>query len=186
MGDIKEQYIKKTIDWMLKNKKKCIIPILIILFGAILIYPILDANFLAYSRIEKRVHIMQEVTKIDLDRVYQDPLLNKEYEDILHEMEMQKSRSINNIITVAQDDSQIVKRNKFISGGLLLWIIAACIPFMDTFNSIASKVGGFIIVIVIGFVLAWIGILIPTIFNEWVNYIGWPAIQLITIIVLCT
>ncbi|MDD3231088.1 MAG: hypothetical protein PHE09_18020, partial [Oscillospiraceae bacterium] len=64
------------------------------------------------------------------------------------------------------------------------WIIALCVPFMNTFEDQKTKVFAFLLLALFGGVLGWIGYIIPTIFNPWINYIGYPVLQLIALIAL--
>ena len=53
---------------------------------------------------------------------------------------------------------------------------------MNTFKDIKTKVAAFFLLAVIGLVLGGVGYILPTIVNPWVNYIGFPALQLVALI----
>ena len=73
---------------------------------------------------------------------------------------------------------------KYLSGGALAWIIALCVPFMNTFKDNKTKVFAFLLLMLFGGILGGIGYIIPIIFNPWINYIGYPVLQLIALIAL--
>lgn len=55
---------------------------------------------------------------------------------------------------------------------------------MNTFKDRKTKILAFVLVALFGGILGWIGSVIPTIANPWVNYIGYPVLQLIALIAL--
>ena len=55
--------------------------------------------------------------------------------------------------------------------------------FMNTFKGFKSKILGFVMMGILGVFFGGIGILIPTILNPWVNYIGYPILQLVILII---
>lgn len=73
---------------------------------------------------------------------------------------------------------------KFLSGGAFAWLITLCVPFMNTFENKKMKVLAFLLLALFGGILGAIGYIIPIIFNPWVNYIGYPILQLIILIAL--
>ena len=73
---------------------------------------------------------------------------------------------------------------KFLSGGALAWIITLCVPFMNTFKDKKTKVLAFFLLALFGGILGGVAYIIPTIFNPWINYIGYPVLQMIVIIAL--
>ena len=91
--------------------------------------------------------------------------------------------SISNAISSEQTTNNI-PLFKFLSGGALAWIIALCVPFMNTFKDNKTKVFAFLLLILFGGILGGIGYIMPIIFNPWINYIGYPVLQLIALIAL--
>ncbi len=149
----------------------------------VLIFPYIDANFFFYSRIEKRINIMQNLSEINMEKVASSAALQEEYNAILLDIEKQRERSVSGI-TFSKDQSDSVPLLKFLSGGLLAWIITLCVPFMNTFKDKKTQVLAFLLLALFGGALGGIGYIIPTIFNPWINYIGYPTLQLIALIAL--
>lgn len=65
-----------------------------------------------------------------------------------------------------------------------MWIIALCIPFMNTFMNKTKKILAFIFFVIFGGIVGWIGYIIPSFSNPLFNYIGFPILQLIALIAL--
>ena len=156
--------------------------VILIIITAI-VFPYIDANFFFYNRIEKRVDILQSLSEIDTGKVAQFPALQQEYDAILSEMEKQRELSILGTISPEQNVNNI-SLFKFLSGAALAWIIAFFVPFMNTFEDKKSKVLAFLLLMVFGGILGGVGFIIPTIFNPWINYFGYPILQLIVLIAL--
>ena len=180
-----DKAIELIVSWIQKNLKN---PKLYTVFAALLIivtivFPYIDANFFFYNRIEKRVSILQSISEIDIEKVSQDPVLQEEYDAIISEIEKQRELSISNVISSKQTTNN-VPLLKFLSGGALAWIIALCVPFMNKFNDNKTKVLAFLLLILFGGILGGIGYIIPIVFNPWINYIGYPVLQLMALIAL--
>ncbi|MGN0357557.1 MAG: hypothetical protein ACI4E0_07070 [Blautia sp.] len=180
-----DKVVELIVSWIQKNLKNpklyAILAVLIIIIA--LIFPYIDANFFFYNRIEKRVSILQNLSEIDMEKVSQFPALQEEYDAILSEIKKQREWSISGVIPSEQTTSK-VSFIKFLSGGALAWLIALCVPFMDTFKDSKTKALSFLLVALFGGILGGIGYVIPTIFNPWVNYIGYPVLQLISLIAI--
>ena len=180
-----DKAIELIVSWIQKNLKN---PKLYAVLAALLIivaivFPYIDANFFFYNRIEERVSILQSLSEIDREKVSQSPALQEEYDAIISEIKKQRELSISNAISFDQPKNH-VPLLKFLSGGVLAWIIALWVPFMNTFQDSKAKVLAFFLLILFGGILGGIGYIIPIIFNPWVNYIGYPLLQLIALIVL--
>ena len=180
-----DKVIELIVSWIQQNFKN---PKLYAIFAAVivviaLVFPYIDANFFFYNRIEKRVSILQSLSEIDMDKVSQYPALQEEYDAIISEIEKQRELSISNAISSEQTANNI-PLFKFLSGGTLAWIIALCVPAMNTFKDNKTKVLAFLLLILFGGILGGIGYIIPIILNPWINYIGYPVLQLIALIAL--
>ena len=180
-----DKAIELIVFWIQKNFKnpKLYIVLATLLIIVAIVFPYIDANFFFYNRIEKRVRILQSLSEIDMDKVSQYSALQEEYDAIISEIDKQQELSISNAITSDQTANNI-QLFKFLSGGALTWIIALCVPFMNTFKDKKTKILAFLLLILFGEVLGGIGYLIPIFFNPWINYIGYPVLQLTTLIAL--
>lgn len=180
-----DKVIELLVSWIQKNLRN---PRLYITFAVLIIviaivFPYIDANFFFYNRIEKRVGILQSLSEIDMKKVSEYPVLLEEYNAIISEIEEQRELSIFGLISSEQSTNRVTLL-KFLTGGALMWFIALFIPFMNTFNDKKTKVLAFLLLVLFGGILGWIGYIIPIFFKPWINYISYPAVQLITLIAL--
>ena len=145
---------------------------------AIIFYPIIDANFLFYNRINKRIEIIQKIVNIGENDIKRDPRIEEEYNSILNDMNLQSNNYISNIF---QKETSIGKNiAKFISGSWLFITIGIVMPFtLDkskgkrfTFNNIMSGV----LCLIIGAILGFICYKIPNIINFVVNMVLYQII----------
>ena len=179
-----DKAIELVVSWIQKNLKNpkfyAVIVALVIIM--VLVFPYIDANFFFYNRIEKRIIILQSLSEIDIEKISQSPALQEEYNAILSELGRQREWSVSGAISTDQHPD--ITLFKFLSGGALAWIVTLCVPFMNTFKDRKSKVLALLLVALFGGILGGIGSIIPTIVNPWVNYIGYPVLQLIALITL--
>ena len=109
---------------------------------------------------------------------------------IVKEINESDSNYINKILNNNKNDHTI---GKFISGGILWWLLGIIVLFFyNAFNKEDNKKGknwgtriaGFILCAIIGELIGLICSIIPTIFNIWVNYIIIPILVLVLMILL--
>ena len=109
---------------------------------------------------------------------------------IVKEINESDSNYINKVLNNNKNDHTI---GKFISGGILWWLLGIIVLFFyNAFNKEDNKKGknwgtriaGFILCSIIGGLIGLIYSIIPTIFNIWVNYIIIPILVLVLIILL--
>lgn len=180
-----DKVIELIVSWIQKNLRnpRLYAALAVLTIVIALVFPYVDANFFFYSRIEKRVSILQSLSEIDMKKVSQYPAWQEEYDAIILEIEKQRELSISSTVSSTQtrNNSALFK---FLTGGALAWIIALCVPFMNTFKDRKTKVLAFLLLALFGGILGWIGYIIPNIFNPWINYVGYPVLQLIILIAL--
>ena len=109
------------------KKPKLWIGIIGTLICIILIFPYIDSNTFYYSRMEKRISILEHLTQLDESKINSNPVYREEYESILQEIAMQRDRSVNSLVTGLVDEvnsslaagkNQGNKVIKFISGAI--------------------------------------------------------------------
>lgn len=90
---------EKIFDFLKDNFRnpKLYIVLLASVFLFLLVFPYIDANIFYYSRVEKRISILQEISEIDQEALKNSPVLAEEYESILFEISKQKDGSIGSI-----------------------------------------------------------------------------------------
>lgn len=96
MGEI-VKFISEFFE-KIKNKKVFAWIIIIFLILVIILYQIIDANFLYYERTKKRIDIIENITKLNINEIEKNDVLKGEYESILIDISNQKEKNINSII----------------------------------------------------------------------------------------
>ena len=183
------------MDFLKRNykKPKLWFAILGILVFIILIFPYIDSNTFYYTRMEKRISILEHLTQLDETAINSNPVYRQEYESILQEIQLQRERSVNSIATQLFDTvnsswttgkDQGNKILKFISGAIWFLIVTICVPFMNTFKKRSDKLVAFIVMIILSTIVGCIFMAIPIIYRSWINYFVIPIAQLVIVIVL--
>lgn len=172
------------------NKRKLGVIVIIVFVSILILFPFIDTNFFYANRIKSRIDILQKITELDMDKINQDKNLTKEYESIVKEINESDSNYINKVLNNNKNDHTI---GKFISGGILWWLLGIIVLFFyNAFNKEDNKKGknwgtriaGFILCAIIGGLIGLICSIIPTILNIWVNYIIIPILVLVLMILL--
>ena len=178
-----EEKIFDLVKSNLKNPKlyALLLASMVVFF---LLFPYLDANVFYYKRINDRVEILENVSALDFDLIAQNPTLKAEYERILVEISNQPESMVSNILT--KETSRNATIAKFLSGGLLFWLIALCCLWIKGLKNIGYRIFGFFLFLIIGVLFGFIAKAIPTIFNPWVNCIGFPITLMILAALLLT
>lgn len=187
--------LELIVDFLKRNykKPKLWFAILGILVFIILIFPYIDSNTFYYTRMEKRISILEHLTQLDETTINSNPVYRQEYESILQEIQLQRERSVNSIATQLFDTvnsswttgkNQGNKILKFISGAIWFLIVTICVPFMNTFKKRSDKLVAFIVMIILSTIVGCIFMAIPIIYRSWINYFVIPIAQLVIVIVL--
>lgn len=193
MGDAVGKIIEMLLEGFKKNYKrpKMWLCIGIIVFCFVLLFPYIDSNFFYFSRIEKRIDILEKVMALDETKINSNQAYMNEYQDILQEIEQQSDRSINLVVnkasnyinhSIAVGKEQGNRWIKFFTGAFWAIIITIWIPFMDTFKKRSDKLLGIILMMIISIALGWFFSVIPIIITPMFNYIGIPVLQVILVV----
>lgn len=185
--------LELIVDFLKRNykKPKLWFAILGILVFIILIFPYIDSNTFYYTRMEKRISILEHLTQLDETTINSNPVYRQEYESILQEIQLQRERSVNSIATQLFDTvnsswttgkDQGNKILKFISGAIWFLIVTICVPFMNTFKKRSDKLVAFIVMIILSTIVGCIFMAIPIIYRSWINYFVIPIAQSIILI----
>lgn len=182
--NVMDSLIKKLLEIATGKKAKIFWAVILTIIVLLLVlYPYIDANFLVFSRINKRIDILGKITQLDIDKISENPALQKEYDSIIGEISAIQERSVGTITT--RQDTNNEKTIKFISGGCLFWLVSLIVLFsknkkgnISALKKIFNNLMSAILCVVIGYFLALIGKNIPTILNVWINAIGFPCIQI--------
>lgn len=195
MEKVAGQIIEALFEFIKKNynRPRLWITLAVIVFCFVLLFPYIDSNFFYFSRIEKRINVLEQIMDLDEEKINSNQAFKTEYESILQEVEQQNERSINSItnkISLGFQNLILAEREegkvwlKFLSGAIWCIILTVCVPFINTFNKPGDKWFAFIIMSVITAVVGGICALIPIIFTPMVNYIGIPIIEIVFLIIL--
>ncbi len=163
--------------------------ILLIVF-LILIFPYIDANFLYYTRIEKRIDNLNSLVEISGKTVYETPSLLSEYNSIIEEIKNAQDKNINSVLKESNNGT-FDYWVKFISGGFMfalvgiigLFQIKKGIKYSFSFF-LKNNFTVFAVCGIIAVILAYLFSQIPTLGNVWVNAIASPVIQIIVMYLL--
>lgn len=182
--NIVDSLIKKLVEIATGKKAKIFwAAILTIIVLLVVLYPYIDANFLVFSRINKRIDILERITQLDLDKIDANLVLQEEYNSIIGEISAIQEKPVGTITT--RQDTSNEKIIKFISGGSLFWLVSLIILFsknkkdnISVLKKIFNNVMSAILCVFIGYFCALIGKNMPTIINVWLNAVGFPCIQI--------
>ena len=158
-------FILKILE-NVKDYKKLAWVFIIMVLALIMLYPIIDTNFLYYSRISNRINILEKVSKIDENKISKNKKLNNEYNSIIKEISEKENNYLNNIfITETSRANNLIK---FIAASWMFIIIGIILLF--TKDKVKKKITMLNIVsgvICIGFaiLIGYLGVKIPTIIN---------------------
>lgn len=195
MSDALGKIIEELVDVFKRNykKPKLWVTLIVMFIVFVLLIPYIDSNFFYFSRMEKRISILERVMELDQELIESNQVYTNEYNSILMEIEQQNERSINSLMNkmltgiesfTAIGKAESNKTLKFVTGAFWSLIITMCIPFMNTFKKRSDKVLAFIILLLVSALLGGAASIIPTIISPMVNYIGVPLIQIV-ILVCC-
>lgn len=195
MGETIGKIIESMFDLLTKNYKRpgLWVTLGILFFCFVLLFPYIDSNFFYFSRIEKRIDVLEHVMELDAEKVNSNQAYIEEYNNILSEIEQQNDRTVNSpinkiihfanrIINLDVDEGNKVV--KFFTGTIWFVILTICIPFMKTFKKKSDKWIAFVMVIIFTLIVGFVSAIIPTIIHPVVNYVGIPLIQIIFLIFL--
>lgn len=195
MGDAIGKIIEELVELFKRNYKRprLWLFIVIILFIVVLIIPYIDSNFFYFSRMEKRINVLEKVMALDEEKINSNQAYIDEYQRILQEMEQQGERSINSLMNkfiiqinyiTSMGNGEGNRVIKFLSGAFWLLLITACVPFMNTFKRRSDKLLAFVLLLIMSGIIGWIFSMVPVIIFPMVNYIGVPLLQIIAVIII--
>lgn len=195
MGDAIGKIIEELVELFKRNyrRPRLWLFIAIILFITVLIIPYIDSNFFYFSRMEKRINVLEKVMALDEEKINSNQAYIDEYQRILQEMEQQGERSINSLMNkfiiqmnyiTSMGNGEGNRALKFLSGAFWLLLITVCVPFMNTFKKRSDKLIAFVLLLIMSGIIGWAFSMVPVIISPMVNYIGVPLLQIIAVIII--
>ena len=125
---------------------------------------------------QKKIGLIKELAEISSHDINPEGQLYSVYIDTIDEVSSYKIQPFK--ISIPMIDT--IGLFKALSGGLI-WLIFAILGFLGKFGENNRMIGG-IFFFLVAILFGWIGILIPVIWNPWVNFIGFPIVQLVIIL----
>lgn len=179
----------KFIEYLLPKitTKKVIITTIVAIIIITILFPYIDSNYFLPNRINSRIEVLDKITKLDMTKIEESPELFNEYNDILLEIDNASNNKSLNFFRYNKKSNDIWK---FISGAILFWVL---IPFTFFIKSnqdkkksvqIIYKILAAILIFIVGMLFGFIASIIPIIINKWVNYIGFPLLLVLIIVLI--
>ena len=195
MGDAIGKIIEELVELFKRNyrRPRLWLFIAIVFFITVLIIPYIDSNFFYFSRMEKRINVLEKVMALDEEKINSNQAYIDEYQRILQEMEQQGERSINSLMNkfiiqmnyiTSMGNGEGNRALKFLSGAFWLLLITVCVPFMNTFKKRSDKLIAFVLLLIMSGIIGWAFSMVPVIISPMVNYIGVPLLQIIAVIII--
>lgn len=141
--------------------------IIIALALGIIVFPYIDANFLYYNRIEKRIDNLQTMVELTGGSLKENESLYAEFNSILEEMDAAREKALSNATNKV--DTLRDRHTKFLAGAGLWFAIALGILFSKkkeekwSFKKVTSNLFSAIVCIGIGLGIGCFFTLIPTV-----------------------
>jgi len=183
---------EKIFDWIKslatgKNSRVFWGIIILLLIVVVIIFPYIDANFLYYNRIEKRIDNLSALVELSGNPIENSPELLAEYNSIIAEISNAQGKSISPS-SDSTTNNKIAFWGKFSGGAFLFALMGVIMLFKKndkqkpTFSAYLKNnlLVSFLCLIIAG-ILGYIFSLLPVIFSVWVNAIAAPIIQLIVL-----
>jgi len=173
------EIIELMTNFAKKNAKVFIAFLFIVFLLLLVLFPYINANFLMFNRIAQRIDILYRVSSLDYDAISQNIILMQEYYSILNEIYQMQNRLIGSM--ALQEQNPFNYYVKFISGGLVFWVVGFVILFQrDKDNSkklsLFIRIASTVVCALMGWGLAFFATRIPTIGSVWANAILFPLI----------
>ncbi len=142
---------------------------------------------LYFSRLERKITLLTELQKLKDSGIENNPELYNIYQDLVVELESFSVEQPAIVSIKPVDFSEPAAIGKAISGAFL-WVLILVFGVSYEIRK-AGKITGTttaiaVFLLVVSLLFAWFGMIIPTIINPWVNFIGFPIVQIIILVIL--
>lgn len=165
-----------------------IVILLVILF--LIVFPYIDANFLYYNRIEKRIDNLSALVELSGKTIEENSELISEYNSIIEDINAAQTKSLVSAIN-RSPETNFDYWIKFAGGGILLFIVGIaglCQKKKDekyTFsffmkNNFLTFVGSMILAVILALFFSFV----PTIGSVWINFVATPILQIMIVYLL--
>lgn len=174
----------KIIEFFEKITIKKILVVFIIGSIITLCFPLIDYYFYFNYRTTSRIEVLDKVTKLELDVIKENAILQEEYNSILSEIQEHGNGptfDVSGVITTQSNKSSSLY--KFLTGGFWCWLVIILTPFIYK-KKLKDMIIAIIIFGLIGTILGWVSTRIPTFINPIYNYVGFPTAQIVIVIII--
>ena len=133
-----------------------------------------------YESLEKKVSLLGELQLIANQGIDKNPELYPMYQSAVEELARCKVRNLAFLRPLSLSLGDPVALGKAISGASiwLLLLIFGVSSDVKARKLTGSTIAVATFLVVVALIFAWVGTIIPTVYNPWINYIGFPLIQL--------
>jgi len=181
--DIASFFVSLFQDLKLPVRWIALFSLLVIFFGGILSYEALTGHFYL-TKLEKKITLLKELQTIADTGIEKHPDLKSIYARTSYELANFEVHSLSSYIPSVFSFIKIrepISIGKAVSGALI-WILVMIFGVSSEFQK-NGRVTGMTIAIGVALLLiamffGWLGTLIPTLINPWVNFILFPIVQL--------
>ena len=159
--------------------------LIILLILGIIVFPYIDANFLYYNRIEKRIDNLTSLVSLTNTPLEKNEILYNEYLSILEEMKTARENSLFN--AEKTEDSTNDRLLKFLGGSVLWLIVAVALLFHKkkgerlTIKHWMNNFVSALFCLIVGGILGCVFTYIPTIGSVKFNFVLSPVVQIIVL-----
>lgn len=140
--------------------------VIVAIILGVIVFPYIDANFLYYNRIEKRIDNLTNLVNLTGVPLEENEMLYEEYLSILEEVKTARENAL--FGSGKAEDSRTDRMWKF-AGGAFLWVIIAVVLLFSkkkgeqrTFKHWVNNIFSAIICLVFGGILGQVFVYIPT------------------------
>ena len=180
----------KVLEWIEKfatGKKRRVFWLIVVflIFIIIILYPYIDANFLCYDRIEKRLNNLEKLVYISGETIYENEDLKTEYDSILTETKNAQAKQIS--LTFNKKETKADYWVKFFGASALCFFIAiVCLFSKNDKAGIKNNFLPFFLCACAGILLGFVLAKIPVIVNSWVNALIYIAVEILLVFLFAT
>jgi hypothetical protein len=137
-----------------------------------------------YDRLERRVALLGELQQIADQGIATHPELYPIYQAVVREL---SERRLDTVLSPPLSGADPVTVWKAVSGGVV-WLLILAIGLGEEIGRTKSITGETaavgVMLVLVALLYAVVGAAIPTLYNPWVNYIGFPLLQLAVLYLL--
>jgi len=164
----------------LKGKKRFVFLMMIVALAGVLMWLNSAMAFTHSIRMRNEIETMSGLLQLEHEGILLSETLEQDYQKLLMRNSnwMRRTASSTRMPLVY---SSSPRQNWFKAlSGASPWILIAILMF---FTSKTNKWTNFVVTLFVGGMTALIGVVLPTILTPWVNYLGWPLLQIALMVI---